>query len=75
MIEARSPDELRAELAEVDQDLAELRRTAAQIREGIADADDPADRGLLIQQADEQDGLAERLAIRREDLLRRLAGR
>lgn len=75
MSNGRSPDELRAELAEIDKDLAELRRTAAQIRESIGEADDPADRGQLIQQADEQEGLADRLELRREDLLRRLAGR
>lgn len=68
-----SRDELRAALAELDSDLADLRRNAAQIRAGLGDAEDPADRGALIQQADEQDNLADQLAVRREDLLRRLA--
>ncbi|GEM_PF-1705268 len=63
---------LRAELAEVEADLAAVRRTAAQIRAGIGEADDPADRGALIHAADEQDALAEQLAARRENLLRRL---
>jgi hypothetical protein len=67
-------DELRSELAEVDKDLADLRRNAAQIRAGIGDAEDPADRGALIHEADEQDNLAEQLAVRREALLRRLSG-
>jgi hypothetical protein len=67
-----SADRLRAELEEVENDLAGLRRTAADIRSGIGEAEDPADRGSLIQSADEQDALAEQLAARRDDLLRRL---
>ena len=63
---------LRAELIEVDNDLANVRRMAEQIRSGISEAEDPADRGALIQSADEQDHLAEQLAARREDLLRRI---
>jgi hypothetical protein len=67
-----SADLLRAELKEVEDDLASLRRTAADIRSGIGEAEDPADRGSLIQSADEQDALAEQLAARRDNLLRRL---
>ena len=67
-----SADRLRAELKELEDDLASLRRTAADIRSGIGEAEDPADRGSLIQSADEQDSLAEQLAARRDDLLRRL---
>jgi hypothetical protein len=67
-----SADRLRAELKELEDDLASLRRTAADIRSGIGEAEDPADRGSLIQSADEQDALAEQLAARRDDLLRRL---
>ncbi len=71
---ADSPaDRLRAELEEVESDLASLRRTAADIRSGVGEADDPADRGSLIQAADEQDSLADQLTARRDDLLRRLA--
>lgn len=66
-------DKLRAELAEVEKDLDHVRRNAAQIRGGVGDAEDPADRGALIQEADEQDNLAEQLVARREELLRRLA--
>ncbi len=68
-----SADRLRAELKEVESDLANLRDTAADIRSGVGEADDPADRGSLIQAADEQDSLAEQLAARRDDLLRRIA--
>jgi hypothetical protein len=68
-----SADGLRAELREVENDLADLRRTAADIRSGVGEADDPADRGSLIQAADEQDSLAEQLTARRDDLLRRIA--
>ena len=66
--------QLRAELAEVDRDLENLRKQAAEIRSGVGDAEDPADRGALIQAADEQDNLADQLLARREDLLRRIAG-
>ena len=68
-----SADRLRAELNEVEADLANVRRTAADIRSGVGEAEDPADRGSLIQAADEQDSLADQLAARREDLLRKLA--
>ena len=69
-----SADRLRAELEEVETTLVSVRRTAADIRSSIGEAEDPADRGSLIQAADEQDSLADQLAARREDLLRRLAG-
>ncbi len=68
-----SEDELRAELKQVETDLERLRRTAAEIRADVGEAEDPTDRGSLIQAADEQDSLAEALAARRDDLLRRLA--
>lgn len=66
-------DQLRAELKEVEDDLTNLRRTAAEIREGIGEADDPADRGQLIQSAAEQDALAESMEVRRRSLLSRIA--
>ena len=68
-----SADELRAQLKQVEDDLEKVRRTVADIRSGVGEAEDPTDRGSLIQAADEQDSLAEALAARREDLLRRLA--
>ena len=67
-----SPSDLRAELDEVERDLENLRKNAASVRADVGEADDPTDRGALIQQADELDGLVERLLVRREDLLRRL---
>ena len=73
MNESTAAGRLTAELAEVERDLANVRRQAAQVREGVGEADDPADRGALIQAADEQDALADQLAARREDLLRRIA--
>ena len=63
---------LRAELAEVEKDLASVRETAAQLRENVPESEDPADRGALIQSADEQDAIAEQLVARRDDLLQRL---
>lgn len=68
-----SADQLRAQLKDVETDLEKVRRSAAEIRSGVGEAEDPTDRGSLIQAADEQDSLAEALAARREDLLRRLA--
>ncbi len=68
-----SVEQVRAELKEVETDLANLRSTAADIRSGVAEADDPADRGQLIQAAAEQDALAEQLELRRQDLIRRIA--
>jgi len=73
MTKNTSAEELRAQLSEVDNDLANLRKTAAQIRADVGEAEDPADRGALIHAADEQDNLADQLTVRREELLRRLA--
>jgi hypothetical protein len=68
-----SADELRAQLQQIETDLERIRRTAAEIRADVGEAEDPTDRGSLIQAADEQDALAETLAARREDLLGKLA--
>ncbi len=68
-----SADDLRAQLKQVETDLERVRRTAAEVRAGVGEAEDPTDRGSLIQAADEQDALAETLAARREQLLGRLA--
>jgi len=68
-----SATELQAELRQVEIDLANVRKAAADIRAGVGEADDPADRGALIQAADEQDSLAAALAARRDDLQRRIA--
>ena len=68
-----SVEQLRGELKEVETDLASLRRTAEEIRSGVAEADDPSDRGQLIQSAAEQDALAEAMENRRRDLLARIS--
>jgi len=73
MSEDTSASQVRAQLAQVEKDLENVRRTAAEIRASVGEAEDPSDRGALIQAADEQDNLADELIIRREDLLRRLA--
>ncbi len=65
-------DELRIELAEVERDLESLRATVAGVRSEVGEAEDPADRGALIQQADELDALIEQFVARRERLLQRL---
>lgn len=70
-----SASEIRADLAEVERGLEDLRRQAASVRSDVGETDDPSDRGALIQQADELDGLVEQLVARREDLLRRLGSR
>jgi hypothetical protein len=73
MSDQTSVDDLRAQLTEVERDLASVRRTAQDIRSGVGDAEDPSDRGALIQAADEQDSLADQLVARRDELLRRIA--
>ena len=67
-----SASALKSELAEVERDLENLRRQAASVRSDVGEEDDPADRGALIQQADELDGLVDQLVARREDLQRRI---
>jgi hypothetical protein len=73
MDQDRPTGDLRAELSEVERDLESLRKSAASVRADVGEADDPTDRGALIQQADELDSLVERLVLRRENLLKRLA--
>ena len=70
-----SASELRAELTEVERDLDNLRKSAQRVRADVGDADDPTDRGALIQQADELDGLADQLTAKRDRLADRLEGR
>lgn len=72
MDQETSASDLRAELSEVERDLENLRKNAASVRADVGEADDPTDRGALIQQADELDNLVDRLVVRRDDLLRRL---
>ncbi|HET9898434.1 MAG TPA: hypothetical protein VFQ44_26185 [Streptosporangiaceae bacterium] len=67
-----SASELRAALNEVERDLENLRASAARMRADVGDADDPTDRGALIQQADELDGLADQLIGKRDRLRKQL---
>lgn len=70
-----SASELRAELNEVERDLDNLRKSAQRVRADVGDADDPTDRGALIQQADELDGVADQLTVKRDRLVDLLRGR
>jgi chromosome segregation ATPase len=67
---------LREELQAVEQELAQLRESAAGLRRRIGERwdepTDPAERATLITQAEEQEAFIEELENRREDLLRRL---
>jgi ribosomal protein L29 len=67
-----SSTELVAQLREVEKDLENLRRTAASVRASVGDEDDAADRGALIQQADDLDGQVEELVARRDELKEKL---
>lgn len=73
-----SDEELRAELAQVEQELAGVRRAAAELRQQVGDDNsgptDPEDRAAVISQADEQDNLAATLEGRRDTLRERLGG-
>ncbi len=67
---------IREELRLVEEDLARIRETAADLRRRIGErADyptDPAELSALIEEAEEQESLADELGARREELLRRL---
>jgi hypothetical protein len=67
---------IREELRLVEEDLARIRETAADLRRRIGErADyptDPAELSALIEEAEEQEFLADELEVRREGLLRRL---
>ena len=66
--------ELREELRVLEDDLARLRRTAAELRRQVGE-DEPgdfADKSAMITAAEEQEALAEQLEARRLDLLQRL---
>lgn len=76
MSTARAEAEIRQELREVEEDLEQLRKTAASLREEIGErADgptDPEEYGALIENAEEQEFLASQLEDRRERLLAEL---
>jgi bacterioferritin (cytochrome b1) len=67
---------LEAELRVVEEDLARLRETAADLRRRIGEREDeptdPAERSALIEQAEEQEALIDVLKVRQEELLRKL---
>jgi hypothetical protein len=67
---------LREELQVLEDELAQLRQTTADLRRRIGERwDDPTDsaeRATLITTAEEQEALIQVLEARREDLLRRL---
>lgn len=67
---------IREELRLVEEDLARIRETAADLRRRIGErADyptDPAELSALIEEAEEQEFLADQLEARREELLQRL---
>jgi hypothetical protein len=75
----RSADDPREELRLVEEELDELRRTAAELRGRIGEhADEPTDPEeitALITLAEEQEALIGALEQRREHLLRRLGQR
>lgn len=70
-----SHDELVRELQEVDDDLADLRRNAADLRRRIGEGEpgDAADRASALTAAEEQEDLIEQLEARRAELVQRLA--
>lgn len=74
----RTREEIRAELKELEEDLAGLRESAASLRERIGEgADGPTDaaeHSTLIENAEEQESLIEQLEDRRERLLAELGG-
>ena len=76
MSTARPQAAIREELRLVEEDLARIRETAADLRRRIGErADyptDPAELSALIEEAEEQEFLADELEARREQLLHRL---
>jgi hypothetical protein len=67
---------LREELGLVEEELTQLRTTAAELRRQIGERSDeptdPAERSLLIIEAEEQEALIAVLERRQEELLQRL---
>ncbi|WP_436759103.1 hypothetical protein [Streptosporangium sp. V21-05] len=67
---------LQEELRQVEEDLERLRAEVAEMRRQVGEVGptDPAERSMMINQADEQEILVGELEARREDLLKRLGG-
>jgi hypothetical protein len=74
---APRPEEIREELRLIEEDLAGLRETAADLRtrlgEGWDEPTDAAERTVLIESAEAQEALIRDLEARREELLQRLS--
>ena len=79
MSATRSQAAIREELKLVEEDLANLRETAASSRQRIGErADEPTDeaeRAAMIESADEQEALIAQFESRRERLVAELSGR
>jgi hypothetical protein len=79
MSTAEAKGALQEELQLVEEDLARLRQTAADLRRRIGerwdDPTDPEERSALITSAEEQEALIEDLEARRAVLLQRLGMR
>ena len=75
-MDADSSTALREEVQVVEDELAQLRETVADLRRRIGERwDDPTDsaeKAALITTAEEQEGFIQVLETRRADLLRRL---
>jgi F0F1-type ATP synthase membrane subunit b/b' len=75
----RPQAEIREELRLVEEDLEQVRKSAASLRQRIGErADEPTDaaeRAALIESADEQEALVFQLEGRREQLLAQLGSR
>jgi F0F1-type ATP synthase membrane subunit b/b' len=71
-----SRDALLEELRHVEADLAELRRSAEDLRRQIgerwSEPTDDAERAIMITMAEEQEAFAAELEARRDELRRRL---
>jgi len=67
---------LQEELRQVEEDLGRLRAEVTDMRRQVGEVGptDPAERSMMINQADEQEILVGELEARRQDLLKRLGG-
>jgi phage shock protein A len=64
-----SPTDLRAELAAVDEQIAELQRQADDLRSQLAET---SDKTSTIEAAEQQEALVAQLDLRRRDLMARI---
>lgn len=75
MADEMSEQTILDELREVEDDLASLRRSAAELRSSIGEGEpgDAADRAAALTAAEEQEDFIEQLEAREAELRRRLA--